>query len=124
MKIWLVIIILFFSNTLYAQHSLINQYIKDLATDDQEQSFRLNNLFNEIRKYDNSTQKKLIGIIGNRVKQEKSEFLQVRFSFFKLFIMRFFIDGRRVQGLKAEFRQSLTMATALKNEMLLADGYY
>ena len=124
MKIWLVIIILFFSNTLYAQNYPINQFVKDLATDDQEQSFRLNNAFTKFRKYDIDTQRKLLGIIENRVKQEKSEFLQVRFSFFKLFISRFLIDGRQHQALRVNFLQSVAMAKALKNEMLLADGYY
>ena len=114
MKIWLVIIILFFSNILHAPDYPINQYIKDLATDDQEQSFRLNNAYTEFRKYDSNTQIKLMGIIENRVKQENSEFLQVKFSFFKLFIMRFFVDGRRHQALIANFRQKVTMAKELK----------
>lgn len=124
MKIWLVIIILFFSNISYAQDYPINQYIKDLATDDQEQSFRLNNAYTEFRKYDNNTQIKLMGIIENSVRQEKSEFLQVRFSFFKMFVLRFFMDETHMQAIKAEFRQSIVMAKELKNEMLLADGYY
>lgn len=124
MKIWLVIIILFFSNTLYAQDYPINQYIKDLATDDQMQSFRLNNLFNELRKYDSNTQKNLIKIIENRVEQQKDKFLKVRFSFFKMFFLRFYKDITQTRALKTEFRQSLAMAKDLKNEMLLADGCY
>ncbi len=124
MKIWLVIIILLFCNISYAQDYPINQYIKDLATDDQEQSFRLNNAYTEFRKYDSNTQIKLMGIIENSVKQEKSEFLQVRFSFFKMFVLRFFTDETHTQAIKAEFRQSLAMAKDFKNEMLLADGCY
>lgn len=124
MKIWLVIIILFFSDILYAQDYPIDKYIKDLATDDQEQSFRLNNAYTEFRKYDSNTQIKLMGIIENSVRQEKSEFLQVRFSFFKMFILRFFMDETHTQAIKAEFRQSLALARDLKKEMLLADGCY
>lgn len=124
MKIWPVIITLFFSSILHAQDYSINQYVKGLAIDDQEQSFRLNNLFIEFRKYDSNTQKNLIGIIENSVKQEQNKFLQVRFSFFKMFLLRFFMDASQSQATITEFRQSLAMAKDLKNEMLLADGCY
>lgn len=124
MKIWLVTIILFFCNLLHAQDYPINRYIKDLATDDQEQSFRLNNLFTELHNYDINTQKNLIGIIEKSVKQEKNEFLAVRFSFFKLFLLRFLMDASDTQPVKTEFRRSLAMAKDLKNEILLADGCY
>ena len=124
MKIWLLIIIIFFSSISFARDYPINRFIKDLGTDDQEQSFRLNNLFNEFRNYDTNTEKALIKVIENRVKQDKSKFLQIRFQFFKMFIMRFFGDEIDTQIIKTEFQQSLAMAKDLKNEMLLADGYY
>ena len=123
MKIWLVVIILFLSNTIYAQDYPIDQYIKDLATDDQEQSFRLNNFFSEFRKYNPDVQKQLLTVIEKRVEQEDNKFLQVRFGFFKSFIMRFLVDGSRAQPLKTRFQQNLAIAKALNNEMLLADGY-
>ncbi len=124
MKMWLLIIIVFFSSISFAQDYPINRFIKDLGTDDQEQSFRLNNLFNEFRKYDTKTEKVLLKVIENRVKQDNSKFLQIRFQFFKLFIMRFFGDEIDTQIIKAEFQKSLAMAKDLKNEMLLADGFY
>lgn len=124
MKIWLVIITLFFSNLLHARDYPINQYIKDLATDDQKQSFRLHNLFTEFRQYDSNTQRNLIGIIENSVRQKKNKFLQVRCSFLKMFLLRFFMDANQTRALKIKFRQSLVMAKDLKNEMLLADGCY
>jgi tetratricopeptide (TPR) repeat protein len=124
MKIWLVIITIFFCNILHAQDYPINRYIKDLATDDQEQSFRLNNLFTELHNYDINTQKNLIGIIEKSVKQEKNKFLAVRFSFFKLFLLHFLMDASDTQPVKTEFRRSLAMAKDLKNEILLADGCY
>jgi tetratricopeptide (TPR) repeat protein len=124
MKICLAIIILFFSYILQAQDYPINQHINDLATDDQEQSFRLNNLYTKFRKYDSNTQGNLIRIIENRVRQEKNKFLEVRFSFFKLFLLRFFMDASDTQPVKTEFRRSLAMAKDLKNEILLADGCY
>lgn len=124
MKIWFVIIILFFSNTLHAQDYPIDKYIKDLATDDQMQSFRLNNFFNEFLKYNPAVQKQLLIVLEKRVEQEKNTFLRVRFNFFKLFVIRFFVDGSKSQPLKTAFQKNLALAKALNNEMLLADGYY
>ncbi len=124
MKIGLLIIILFFSHTIYAQDYPINQYMKDLATDDQEQSFRLNEVFEKIRKFNFDEQKKILLVLEKSVKQEKNEFLTTRFSLLKLLIERFYKGQFYTQAMKADFMNNLDKAKELKNEILLADGCY
>ena len=124
MKTLLIIPALLFSCFVQAQDYPLSQWIKDLGTDDKQQSFRLSNLVAEVKKYDSAGQQKIVRLVEEKVQQQKSKFLQVRFNMFREFALHEFLPRGGDYPLMNELKQSLTIAKELKNEMLLADVCY
>lgn len=124
MKIWIFLLFLFFPFIVSAKEYPINQYIEYLAIDDQRQSLRLDELTTKFHGNDIPTLKRLVSLMEERVKQKNSKFLQVRFNYFKLVVLRGIINETNHKAFISEFRKSVAIANDMKNEMLLADGCY
>ncbi len=124
MKTGITIFVLLFSPLLHAQDYPLEQWIKSLGTDDKEQSFRLSNLVAEVKKYDSAAQQKIVRLVAEKVQQQKSKFLQVRFNMFREFALHEFLPRGSDYPLMNELKQSLAIAKELNNEMLLADVCY
>jgi tetratricopeptide (TPR) repeat protein len=121
MRPWFIIFILCFANNLQAQDQLVIQYIKELAVDDEQQSFRLNKLYTRLLQSNNDEKKHIIGLMEDKINLQQNKYLLLRFSFLKLFLLR---SMKPANDTWPGFRNSLDRAKDLNNDILLADGCY